>query len=251
MRRSVWIALAWSFILQMLTATPAHAWWEFVAALSGPDLHGVHFEGRVVCLMTERKTAQPVPPPPPPPPPPPSPPPPRQEISTIPVTPGIGVILPCLKRIPDRPEFRRLASVDLGIRWLWDNSFEPTEPRRVNFVSVVPVITVYPIQFDKADVIDVSVGVGPYWFVSNAFTGLRGYLHDVRADFHFPTHIRKKHKAWVLAPTWRFGRLTFPAGFEENAFADVANNKVSKRMEGPEKVLYGGVFWDFDALFLK
>jgi hypothetical protein len=246
-RRPISTLLACSFVLLILVPAPAQAWWEYIEGLSGPKLHGPHFEARLFCFMEPRdapdetllKEYTP-----------------RNSEQKILVVPG--VVLPCVKKVDltkkgekEFTNFRRAYSFDVGARWHWDNSFPPADTHRVNFISAEMAMTWYPIERPTRDVVDLSGGVGWYWFKSNAFPTFDGFFYDLRADVHVPTVIRRLSKWTVFIPTGRFGMLLFPSGFKANAFADTVDGFRSKRMDGPEKAFYFGYFFDLDALMAK
>lgn len=212
--RPIWTALACSFVLQLFAAPPAYAWWEYIEALSGPELHGPHVDWPIVCFNDPSFVT-------------------------------IGAKLPCLANVGTGA---RRYSIDAGIRYHWDNSFEPANGNRVKFVSLGSVLTWYPIRDSKRDVIDLSAGGGWYRFFSGAFPSFNGGYADVRADVHVPSVMRQR-KLSALIPALRLGMLVFPDGFEANAFADTRNGFTSKPMDGPEKATYWGFFFDLAPLF--
>jgi hypothetical protein len=240
----IWTAVAFSIVLQVIAPASADAWWEFIEGLSGPKLHGPHFEGRVVCFMKQRshdekdllERYRPK----------------DQTLSDRSLFPGLT--LPCLVKVPDVEGYRRQFSIDAGFRYHWDGSFGPANGHRVNFMSLGAVFTWYTASRPTRDVLDLSAGGGRYWFFSCAFPSFSGNFLDVHADLHVPTVIRRMSKWTVFIPTGRAGVLGFLDGFKENAFADTANGFTSKAMPGGrlniERGAYLGFFFDLDALLL-
>lgn len=243
--RPIWTVLVCSLAWQLSAPSPAQAWWEYIEALSGPNLHGPHFDGRVFCFMEERSGVD------------------KALLERYkPKDEGVaareaglrtrvigGVALPCLKKIPDVDDYRRRFSIDAGLRYHWDSSFPPAGSHKVNFLAFAPLVTWYPIRRPTRDVIDLSAGVGVYWFVSNAFPSFSGRYYDLRLDLHVPTVVRRLSKWTFLIPTGRVGVLDFPSGFDKDAFADTRNGLTSKPMPGAERVRYIGFFFDLDALY--
>lgn len=225
--------------VQLAMPTKAAAWWEYIEALSGPKLHGPHFEWPVLCFMEDRRPEDQrtleryVPRPA------------QGSEGLVLIVPGVR--LPCLKDIGSGD--RRKYSIDIGGRWHWDNSFGPANGNKVNFVSVGPVFSWNPIRRPTRDVIDLSGGGSVYWFFSDAFSTFSGGLVEGRADVHVPTVIRNLSRWTVLIPTGRFGVMLFPTGFEADVFADTENGFRSKPMEGPERGMYFGFFFDLEPLF--
>jgi len=246
--RRLWMTLACASVLQVIAPAPAHAWWEVIEGLSGPRLHGPHIDARLFCFMESRNEEdkqrldryQPKDPPETD----------QDEAQQqlLKKTRSVGVTFPCLKKNNDNPSYRRVFSIDAGFRYHWDKSYGPANGQTVRFYALTPAFTYYPESRPTRDILDLSAGVGLYWFDSTAFPVFNGYLYDVRADLHVPTVVRRLSKWTVFIPTVRLGLLTFPSGFEANAFADTAAGFRSKPMEDWEKATYFGFFFDLDAL---
>lgn len=249
MIRRIWSILACSVLLQVLAVSPAHAWWEYIEALSGPKLHGPHIEWRLLCFMEPgdaetlgrylplEETVQPTL---------------GQQAqsllkqTTTTMFPG-GLVGPCIKKqgVGDRRRF----SIDLGARFLWDKSFAPAGGETVKFLSLEPVVTWYMFRKPTHDVLDLSGGGGFYRFSSKAFSPFKGgFVEFPRFDVHVPTVVRRLSKWTFFIPSGRLGFLWFLEGFDANVFANTSKGLTSKPMEGTERGMYFGFFFDMDAL---
>ena len=224
--RRLWLTLPCALTVQLIAAAPAHAWWEFLEALRGPKLHGPFVDLPLVCFME-----------------------PRNEEDAIDVS-IAGAKLPCVTKIhdPTKKVLRRRFSIDLSVRYHWDEKFGPANGQTVHFVSTGFLFTWHPALSRDWDMFAISAGNGLSWFVSDAFPDFKADFWDLRADVHLPSSWRYRGGWRKLIPAGRVGVLVFPSGFEENVFADVENGFTSKSIAAPEGAKYVGLFWDLDAL---
>jgi hypothetical protein len=225
MMRRILVTLGCSVVLQAVVVTPAHAWWEFIERLSGPGpFTGVSVDARVLCIVAEGDSMRANTPPP------------------------LGILTTSCRleglRDASGPRQRQLAAVDLGMRFVWkedDPLFAGGE--RISLTTIEPSLSINLLSgfTDQWDVVDYGVGIGAYWFSSDAFPSFHGlFVEPVRFEFHAPTRVRM-HRWAAAIPRVRVGLLTFPGGFETASFA--AAPSVPERISR-DTVLNVGIFVD-------
>ena len=126
----------------------------------------------------------------------------------------------------------------------------------IDLAMVVPAVAWRPlVDFKKFDVVDLSTGVGVYWFSSDAdvpgsFAPFRGMvLEPIRIDLHFPSVVTEDGLAGAILAglSYRRGWAIFPRGFAANAFGATSTPEQARQISA-EWVKMSAIFWDFAPL---
>jgi hypothetical protein len=178
---------------------------------------------------------------------------------------------------PTGKDIDRSLSINLGFRWMHftdassDNRY--AGGNRITIATIVPALSWRPFhsgRLRKLDFFDLSTGAGAYWITSGsgavrfddalglhrvpvsseikAFSGV--LIEPIRVDVHAPTVTADRltlARALLEMPTFRIGGLTFPGGFERNAFGGDLTGAKAERRQG-EWVWSAAVFADIGPL---
>jgi hypothetical protein len=240
--RRVRSALILGVLFELMSAAPAHAWWDILDQLSGPGkFQGWHLEARLVCF-TEPVTNQ-----------------------------GDRASPNALQSDKDDKNFsggftasacrirqneRRRASLDLGLRVLRYTDDSASNPfaggNTITLSTFVPSFSWRVLNDARFDIVDAGVGAGVYWFTSlgsrpggfDSFSGV--IVEPVRLDFHAPTAWTRS-KWWAAIPNLRFGLIVFPGGFDTNAFGPSVTGDKARRIDA-EWLKDFGIFFDLEPI---
>jgi hypothetical protein len=124
----------------------------------------------------------------------------------------------------------------------WDRStdtpFAPGE--RITLRVVEPKFT-WPLS-GRFDFLDGQAGIGRYWFSSDGFDTLSGWIIEpVRFDLHFPARLSDGKPWWargLMAVSYSAGMVLFPGGFPAGAFD---RDGRSPQISGNEAIFVQGV----------
>jgi hypothetical protein len=202
------LVLFCTVLVQAWTPAHAHAWWEVIEKLSGPGpFRGWSFEARLVCLVDPDGEG------------------PGRFGARLP-SPIESIAASCET---NDPEIRR-AAIDINMRFLKrDDDVRFANGEQINLTTFAPSISWNIIPNPEWDVVDVGVAAGAFWITSTEFPSVKGgFLEPVRFDFHAPSRFKQTHPLAALIPRVRVGWLVFPAGFEPNAFAAAAPQRISR-----------------------
>jgi hypothetical protein len=151
---------------------------------------------------------------------------------------------------------RRRASFDVGMRFLWTNDDRFAAGERISMTTIEPAFAWNVFDNSSYDFLEYGLGAGFYWISSKAFPSVKGgFLEPARFDFHFPTNFAKDDdpmlRKIVRSLVFRVGYLTFPGGFEPDAFlADPLNPETHRRI-GRDWVRYYGIYVDTEVFRKK
>ena len=207
--------------LVILLPVPAHAWWEYIEALSGPGkFYGWDIQIRLFCVV-EADGGQ------------------TERIAPS----SIGVILSACTDARGRA---RRFSVDLGARFMSAKDPEFANGQPIQLTTLSPAISMNLLsKWPKWDFIDYGFSGGAYWFSSTEFPSFSGaILEPVRFEFH-PTTEMKKSKWSAAVPVVRVGWIIFPGGFERSQFAPL--NPLPARI-ARDKPFNLSIAFDLEAL---
>jgi hypothetical protein len=149
------------------------------------------------------------------------------------------------------PGERRRAAFDVGMRFFWTNDDRYASGERISLTTVEPAFAWSVFNNTAYDVLDYGLGAGFYWISSKAFPSVSGgFLEPARFDLHFPTNFVKSNtmtRKVIRSLVFRVGYLTFPGGFEPDAFlADPLNPETHRRI-GRDWVRYYGIYVDTEV----
>lgn len=241
--RRLALMLACCGLFQLLTPTPAHAWYEWIDQLSGPGpFKGFQFDLRLVCFddpvprpipkndpnatSQERATEQSVL---------------ADDAAERAKRSAIGIEASCPA---DKNGVRKLSSVGIDFRVLSADA-EPAYAGNndIKLVTIGPSFSRSIISKPKYNIVDVGAGGGVYWFSSKGFRSFSGViLEPLRIDLHAPRGgeqnvLRAIANSFVL----RTGMIVFPNGFDPNAFAGTRQTATRLRAE---KLFTWGIYAD-------
>ena len=240
--RRIFVIVLFLGAFQVMAATPAFAIWGLLEKLSGPGkFDGLQLEFRLVCFGQKDAPAASVP------------------------LPGIESGCPVTKDVNPKTNGKNSGtsdkkpwgSINLGVRFFRAGG-EPqfAANKEITLTTVVPSFSwsVFAAE-PKADVLEVGVGGGIYWFSSEGFESFRGViLEPLRFDVHVArgwvkNQQNQQHEPlwWALAQavTFRIGWVVFPSGFDANAFNGTGPG--ARRIPA-ESVLATGVFLNLEPL---
>lgn len=132
----------------------------------------------------------------------------------------------------------------------WDRStdtpFAPGE--RITLRVIEPKFT-WPLS-GRFDFLDGQAGIGRYWFSSDGFDTLSGWIVEpVRFDVHFPARFADGKPWWargLMAVSYSAGVIMFPGGFPAGSFD---RNGRSPQLSGNEAIFEQGIVINVGRLF--
>jgi len=146
-----------------------------------------------------------------------------------------------------REHDRRRAAIDVSMRFAWTNDDRYAGGERMMLTTIEPAFSWSIFDDPKYDFVDYGIGAGFFWVSSKAFPSIKGgFLEPARFDFHLPTSaLSHTTRSKILRSlVFRIGWLSFPGGFEPNAFLPDPDIPEVNRRIPRDLVRYYGIYID-------
>jgi hypothetical protein len=148
----------------------------------------------------------------------------------------------------------RRSSLEAGFySWKTGGTPEFASNKDIHLDTVMAFYSYRVFDNPKYDVFDIAAGGGVYWFSSEGFETFSGViLQPIRADFHAPSRWAsypwtgkdgRAVKRLLAIPSFRWGAMLFPAGFDQGVFGPPPNPRI-----GSDLVPTWAVFINFQPL---
>jgi len=132
-------------------------------------------------------------------------------------------------------------SLDVGVYdWHADGDPRFASNEEIKLSTAMAFWSFRLISDPRFDVADVAAGAGAYWFSSKGFNAFHGIMvQPFRFDFHAPTlwaaYPIRDSRRLLSIPSFRFGWMLFPAGFDAGAFGSSSAGVPTARIPGELK----------------